>query len=242
MSDLLTPQDVRKERFNERWFGRGYDEVQVDEFMRKAEHTIDSLSRRVPSYDGSRAVVSDALLVWLDIETTGLVIGSDEVLEVGVAVTAAADPLATIGSYYRLVRPLNWGMKKAAMVDEVRAMHEANGLIAALDSGAGELLDGVLWGLRMWLRMWSRSHRLFLAGNSVSFDRKFLENFKPDVFDSVSHRIVDVSSLDVIYGAMAPERVPLSNVPHTHRVMDCLDSSRLVYAAYLEKMFGKEAK
>jgi oligoribonuclease len=240
MSDLLTPQDVRDERFDEHWFHGGYDTVQVDDFMQRAEHTIDALSRRVTAF-GAKHDDYKTALVWLDIETTGLEIGSDEVLEVGVVVTTA-DPFKELLLRHWLVRPLNWRMKKAMLVDEVRSMHEANGLIAALDAGEGIRLDGVLWELDALLDTLATSRKLYLAGNSVGFDRRFLENFEPDLFHSLSHRIVDVSSLDVIYGAMAPDSMPRSTAPHTHRVMDCLDSSRLVYAAYLEQMFGKEAK
>lgn len=240
MSDLLTPQDVRDERFDEHWFHGGYDTVQVDDFMQRAEHTIDTLSRRAPSFDVTRSP-SNVGLAWLDIETTGLVIGDDEVLEIGVVVTTM-DPFDELASGHWLVQPLNWEMKREFMPDVVRGMHERNGLIAELDAHEGVRLDSVLNALQLLLWQASRKRELHLAGNSVGFDREFLEWNKNDLFDSLSHRIVDVSSLDVIYGAMAPDSMPRSTAPHTHRVMDCLDSSRLVYAAYLEQMFGKDAK
>lgn len=240
MSDLLTPQDVRDERFDERWLRGGYDTVQVDDFMQRAEHTIDSLTRRIPVFDAGRAQ-SDIALVWLDIETSGLDPMRDEVLEVGVVVTTA-DPFEELKSWHWVVRPDDWPHTKARMVNRVRRMHEANGLIGEIDEGNGSPITAVLEKLHSHLRALGSERTLHLAGNSVHFDKRFLEWRNSYVFDALSHRVVDVSSIDVLFKALKPNAVPESRIPHTHRVMDCLETSRLVYAAYLEEMFGKDAK
>jgi oligoribonuclease len=210
----------------------------VDEFLQRVR---DDLQVRERAEKRMREVLrpsgvstSDPLLVWLDIETTGLDPRGDEVLEVGMVVTTV-DPFDEVGwEASWIVRPSDWPHVKARMEARPLEMHSANGLIEALDAGEGFELRTVLERMSQMISVFSRGHEAYLAGSSVHFDKRFLEAHNPDVFKGLSHRIVDVSTLDVLLRAVNPSAVPVLDVKPTHRVMDCLETSRLLYSAYLK--------
>jgi oligoribonuclease len=130
-------------------------------------------------------------LVWLDLETTGLIPERDVVLEYACLVT---DP--------ELV-PVDEGVSAVVhlpatgipeMADHVREMHTRSGLldeVAASATTPQEARSAVLEYIRGHVPLGSAP----MAGSSIRFDRQFLARHAPEIDEACHYRIVDVSTV-----------------------------------------------
>jgi oligoribonuclease len=133
----------------------------------------------------------DDRLVWIDCEMTGLDLRVDALIEVAVLVTDF--DLQVLGPGVDLVvKPPPAAVEQ--MVDVVRRMHTASGLLDKLDSGVSleEAQEQVLALVREHV---PEPRRAPLAGNSVGTDRAFLARDLPALEEHLHYRIVDVSSI-----------------------------------------------
>jgi oligoribonuclease len=142
------------------------------------------------------------LLVWVDLETTGLDPERDVVLEVALQLTDWE--LVEVGDLLHFV--IARDPAELRMNRTVWRMHEESGLLAAIE---GKL--GAGWGSLPGEVVNTRSfalHVLYdhvaaycergtarLAGSSVHFDRKFLARYFPGLLEHLHYRQVDVSSV-----------------------------------------------
>ncbi len=130
-------------------------------------------------------------IVWIDCEMTGLDVETDALIEVAVVVTDS-DLNPVDGGIDVIIRPPASALD--GMVDVVRRMHTASGLLAALADGVtlDEATDHVLRYIRSHV---PERRKAPLAGNSVGTDRAFLERHMPAVTDHLHYRVIDVSSI-----------------------------------------------
>src|SRR4051794_4933773 len=131
------------------------------------------------------------LLVWVDCEMTGLDLINDELIEVAVLVTDA--DLNVLGDGVDLViKPSNKALEQ--MGDFVRGMHQASGLLTALDAGLSmaEAEQRILDYVRSYV---AEPGKAPLAGNTIGTDRAFLARDMPTFERHVHYRSVDVSSI-----------------------------------------------
>lgn len=144
----------------------------------------------------------DDVLVFADIETTGLDPEKDFVLEVGLAVTDLQ--LNYLGDWSSLVLNDDWRARCAGN-EFVWDMHTKSGLIRELDNLQNGPHDPnnyepavVAFNAYKWLTedMGLPDGRIPCAGSSVHFDRDFFKRTRLIVLDSFfSYRNIDVSSL-----------------------------------------------
>ncbi len=133
----------------------------------------------------------DDRIVWIDCEMTGLELGSDALIEVAAIVTDSE--LNALGEGVDVViKPPQDAV--TGMLDVVREMHTASGLLAELDNGMGmaEAEQAVLDYVRTWV---PEARRAPLAGNSVGTDRGFLARDMPTLEAHLHYRVLDVSSI-----------------------------------------------
>lgn len=130
-------------------------------------------------------------IVWVDCEMTGLSLATDALIEIAVVVTDSELRLLDAGLDLVIAPPAG---ALEQMVDVVREMHTASGLLdelaggLALEDASAQVLDYVT----AWV---PEPRRAPLAGNSVATDRAFLERDMPAVANHLHYRIVDVSSI-----------------------------------------------
>ena len=180
------------------------------------------------------------LVVWVDLETTGLNPVEDFVLEIGMRLTDW-DGSTEYGRFTSLVHNPGW-FERLSLGENRPAfeIHQANGLTAELKeaeeqtthTGIATLTDvreteSLVMG---WLNEYGVPHGLSLAGSSNHLDRYFMRWHMPEVYNHFGYRLLDVSAiresmrvanpeLNDLYDTWRKERVDV------HRVQPDIDAS-----------------
>jgi oligoribonuclease len=130
-------------------------------------------------------------LVWIDCEMTGLDIERDALVEIACLVTDGELALLDDGVDL-VIKPPAEAVDQ--MVDVVREMHTASGLLEELAAGVtlAEAQEQVLGYVRGHI---AEARKVPLCGNSIATDRTFIARDMPDLDTFLHYRMVDVSSI-----------------------------------------------
>lgn len=159
------------------------------------------------------------MLFWVDIETTGLDPQVHSVIEVAVILTTST--LKKLGQFTWMEpyqEPVIWSK-------QAEAMHRYSGLLEKFmeSKSKGLLTDKIDKFLEK-----HKAVKPVMAGNSVHFDKKFLERFNPKFFDDKFHyRLLDISSISRFMTDLGFEKPPVDQP--THRAMDDIKRSLKIY-------------
>jgi oligoribonuclease len=130
-------------------------------------------------------------MVWIDCEMTGLDLGKDALVEVAALVTDAE--LNVLGHGVDVViKPPQESVDR--MLDVVRDMHTASGLLTELAAGV-TLEDAEAQVLAYVREHVPLPRKAPLAGNTVYVDRGFISRDMPTLDEHLHYRLVDVSSI-----------------------------------------------
>lgn len=193
------------------------------------------------------------MLIWTDLETTGLDPKEDIILEVAIVVTD--DDLNEIEHFTSFVieeNPLKFipRVELLTQAPDKRLVYEAhfdNGLITELCNAAThadpfpslryvqgcmvDFLNSV--GVHSKLPMKDRPP---LAGSTISFDRSFLVEHMPRVLELLHYRNVDVSTIRELAQRWWPD-LPTPKKKGAHRALDDIRESIDLLRYYREKEF-----
>src|SRR6478609_6302856 len=141
------------------------------------------------------------LLVWIDMEMTGLQPETDRIIEVALVVTDAA--LATVAEAPVLVVHQD-DATLAAMDSWNQSTHARSGLI---DKVKASMLDEATVEQRMlaFLREHVPPKASPMCGNSICQDRRFLARWMPVLEDYFHYRNLDVSTLKELVRRWKPD-------------------------------------
>ncbi|KAI1287292.1 Oligoribonuclease, mitochondrial [Halotydeus destructor] len=174
---------------------------------------------------------TNSTLVWVDCEMSGLNINKDKLLEVAMILTDSdLNELETLG-------PLIINTDKSVLdgMDEwCTKTHTKTGLVqACLKSQLTvEDVDTQLYDML-------QAHNVkygVLAGNSVSYDRLFLDKFCPKFASLLHYRIIDVSTFKEVLRRWYPAEKMFSKRT-THRALDDIRESVDELKHYKDKFF-----
>ena len=142
------------------------------------------------------------MLVWLDLEMTGLDPSRHVIVEIATLVTD--DDLAIVAEGPDLVvhHPPE---VLAGMDDVVRAMHERSGLLDAIVDSSLTLDDAGRATLEFVKSHVPEPRTAPLCGNSIGTDRRFLAVHLPDLENHLHYRSVDVSTVKELCRRWYPE-------------------------------------
>ncbi|ORY86947.1 putative oligoribonuclease [Protomyces lactucae-debilis] len=155
------------------------------------------------------------LLLWLDLEMTGLDIYKDQIIEVAALLTDMnLQELPESRCEYILACP-------DALLDGMDAWctktHGESGLTQACRLSNVTLADAEQHLLQRLQQLGCVQGQLFLAGNSIHADRTFLQLQMPRFVQFLHYRQVDVSSLKCLAQSWVPElesRKPVKQGSH----------------------------
>ncbi|HUD03317.1 MAG TPA: oligoribonuclease [Patescibacteria group bacterium] len=162
-------------------------------------------------------------LLWIDLEMTGLDVANDRIIEIAAIVTDFDfNELDTYESVIfqppEVLSHMNEWSREATV---------ANGLIDRIPAAPNE--QHVVNEFSELIKL-NFKEPAVLAGNSVHFDRAFIKQWWPDVFNLLHYRILDVSSFKIV---MQNKYHVIFNKKETHRAMDDIRESMAELKFYL---------
>ena len=142
------------------------------------------------------------MLVWLDLEMTGLDHRRHRIVEIATVITDdALDVVATGPS-------LVIGASQAdldAMDSEVRKMHTATGLLDEIAVSQVTVAEAQAQTLAFVADHVTEARTAPLCGNSIGMDRRFLDQYMPALEQYLHYRVIDVSTVKELAKRWRPE-------------------------------------
>ena len=175
------------------------------------------------------------MLVWMDLEMTGLDPDRHVIVEIATLVTD--DELEIVGEGPDLVvhQPPE---AFEAMDDFVRNMHTTSGLLPAIEASTISLEDAGAQTLAFIKEHVPDARSVPLCGNSIGTDRRFLAKHLPEIEEYLHYRSVDVSTIKELARRWYPGA--LSALPRkatAHRALDDIRESIEELRFYRERLF-----
>ena len=175
------------------------------------------------------------MLVWMDLEMTGLEPDRHAIVEIATLVTD--DELAIVAEGPDLVvhQPPE---AMEAMEDVVREMHTASGLLTAIAASTISLEEAGAATLAFITEHVPEPRTVPLCGNSIGTDRRFLAIHLPAIEEYLHYRSVDVSTIKELTRRWYPgalEAVPRKAT--AHRALDDIRESIEELRWYREHVF-----
>jgi oligoribonuclease len=173
-------------------------------------------------------------LVWIDCEMTGLDIERDALVEIACLVTDGELALLDDGVDL-VIKPPAEAVDQ--MVDVVREMHTASGLLEELAAGV-TLAEAQEQVLRYVHGHIAEPRKVPLCGNSIATDRTFIARDMPELDAFLHYRMVDVSSIKELARRWYPRAYFASPPKHGgHRALADIRESIQELRYYREAIF-----
>jgi oligoribonuclease len=175
------------------------------------------------------------MFVWMDLEMTGLDPTHDVIVEIATIVTD--DDLELIAEGPDLIVHAS-DAQLAQMVPVVQEMHRASGLTEAIRASTTTLEEAGAATLA-FLTATVPKGEVPLCGNSIGTDRRFLQQYLPDVEAWFHYRNVDVSTIKELVRRWRPEVLTSApEKPTSHRALDDVRASIDELRHYRAALFG----
>src|SRR5512139_2067438 len=163
------------------------------------------------------------LLVWLDMEMTGLDPERERIIEVATIITDGQ--LTEVGTGPELVIHQADEIL-AAMDDWNKKHHGASGLVDRVKASTISDADAEAQTIEFINKHCGAKERPVLAGNSIHQDRRFIHRYMPALDKRLHYRMVDVSTIKELARRWYPAVVAKQPAKKdTHRALDDIRES-----------------
>ena len=213
------------------------DSVEVAVDGRRSDPAYDE---RVRSSQGD--VVT--LLVWADLETTGLQADA-EIVEIAVVITDTS--LEPLWEFHDVRTPSQRGMDQLMGNDVVRIMHERTGLLQRLQKMAAfPETPSLVWVQEMLIagmgialtKAQCDTAQFMLAGSGVaSFDRRLLARDFPEFEQMLHYSAVDMGIVRRAVQFLTDTRIPDVDNPHPHMAISDVWAAIKTAKAFREMLY-----
>jgi oligoribonuclease len=189
--------------------------------------------------DGNALRSVHAVLVWMDLEMTGLDPSRHVIVEIATLITD--DNLNILAEGPDLV--VHADEDALSQMDPVVVeMHTRSGLLDSIRASTLSLADAGAQTLEFIRAHVSEARRVPLCGNSIGMDRRFLAAYLPEIEEYLHYRSVDVSTVKELvkrwYPALNNSRPRKTG---SHRALDDIRESVAEMTFYREHVFMREA-
>ena len=161
-----------------------------------------------------------AKLLWIDLEMTGLDPSQDRILEVAaIATDMALNPIAD----FQAIVKVDDALIKKRMVGKFWDQNAKSRDALIAQNAQGQPVAAVERELLTFLKQhFSARDPIYLAGNSIHQDRKFIENEMPELNQKLHYRMLDVSAWKIYFeNALNKKFIK----PENHRALDDINGS-----------------
>jgi oligoribonuclease len=173
------------------------------------------------------------LLVWLDLEMTGLDPKQHAIIEIGCAVTDSQLQIVAEGPALVISQPKDvldqmdpWCVEHHGKSGLTQKVRESQMRLAQAEQ---QTLD--------FLRLYCVPGSSPLCGNSIGQDRRFLVRYMPTLNDFFHYRNIDVSSIKELVARWYPAPFHAPKKAGTHHVLDDIRESIAELKYYRETVF-----
>jgi oligoribonuclease len=167
-----------------------------------------------------------AKLLWIDLEMTGLDPQRDKILEV--AAIATDMKLNEIATFEAVVK-VDEEVMKSRMVGEFWEKNSKSRDALMVQNRDGKPVSEVEKELLEFVSQYF-GQEIYLAGNSIHQDRKFLEQEMPELNKKLHYRMLDVSAWKIYFeNALGKKFIK----PENHRALDDINGSIEEFKWYL---------
>ena len=163
------------------------------------------------------------MLVWMDLEMTGLDPKRDAIVEIATLITDDELEMIAEGPDLVIAAPPE---TLAAMDDVVRQMHVRSGLLEAITTSTVTLDEAASDTMAFLREHVPEAKKVPLCGNSIGTDRRFLAAYMPEIEDYLHYRSIDVSTVKELARRWYPEA--FAGAPKksgAHRALDDIKES-----------------
>lgn len=163
----------------------------------------------------------DDLLVWMDLEMSGLEPERDVILEIATLITDASLTVLVEGPVLAIHHP---DALLEAMDDWNREHHGASGLTARVRASRVSTAEAEAQSLT-FVAAHCTPRSSPLCGNSIHQDRRFLARHMPQLDRHLHYRNVDVSTVKELVRRWYPGGQPPPEKRHAHLALDDIRES-----------------
>jgi oligoribonuclease len=184
---------------------------------------------------GAMAHATD-VLVWMDMEMTGLDPERERIIEVATILTDGALNEIAVGPEMVIHQP---DEVLAAMDDWNRKHHRDSGLVEKVRQSAVSEAEAEAAMVAFLDEHVPVKERPILAGNSIHQDRRFIVRYMPRLDKRLHYRMVDVSSIKELARRWYP--ASLATMPakrESHRALDDVRESIEELRCYRQRIFA----
>ena len=168
------------------------------------------------------------LLVWIDLEMTGLEPDKERIIEVATLITDAQLNVVAEGPVIAVKQP---DSLLAGMDDWNQKTHGESGLVARVKASTIETKEAERQTLD-FLRQYVVAGSSPMCGNSIHQDRRFLEREMPDLWAFFHYRNLDVSTVKELAKRWNPGALVGFKKQNAHLAMDDIKESIAELAHY----------
>jgi oligoribonuclease len=175
------------------------------------------------------------MLVWMDLEMTGLDHTSDVIVEIATLVTDDELNVVAEGPDIVIHHAEDVLMKMDPFVVD---MHTRSGLLDQIRASTSSLEQAGTTTLAFIKEHVPESRTVPLCGNSIGTDRRFLAAYLPEIEEYLHYRSVDVSSIKELVRRWYPDVLAQRGwKAGTHRALDDIRESLAEMQLYRELVF-----
>ena len=176
------------------------------------------------------------MLVWMDLEMTGLDHTSDVIVEIATLITDDELDIVAEGPDLVVFQPDD---VLARMDPFVVDMHTRSGLLDLIRASTISLDDAGAETLAFIREHCPVERSVPLCGNSIGTDRRFLAAYLPEIEEYLHYRSVDVSSVKELVRRWYPDVLGARGWKHgAHRALDDIRESVTELRLYRELVFA----
>jgi|TARA_B100001250_G_scaffold298768_1_gene260334 oligoribonuclease len=176
------------------------------------------------------------MLVWMDLEMTGLEPARHVIVEIATIITD--DQLEIVAEGPDLVVHAD-EVQLSEMDDFVTDMHTKSGLLEQIRLSSIHLEEATQVTLDFIMEHVKKPRSVPLCGNSIGTDRRFLDAYMPEIENFLHYRSIDVSTAKELARRWNP--AVLKGVPQketSHRALDDIRESITELRHYKEHLFN----